>query len=144
MRFLPLFWSLSWFPKQPGMMGILCDPQHPALAGFPTEMHSNWQWWELAQDAPALILNGAPLSLRPIVQVIDDYHRNDRLGAVFEARVGKGKLLVSSLDIESALDQRVVARQLRRSLITYMVSDRVDPKVEIDPAWLKGVVSRTK
>jgi hypothetical protein len=136
MRFLPVFWSLSWFPKQPGTMGILCDPEHPALHEFPTEMHSNWQWWELTQDAPALILNDAPLALRPIVQVIDDYHRNDRLGAVFEARAGKGKLLVSSLDIESDLDRRVVARQLRQSLLTYMSSDRFDPETEVDLDWL--------
>jgi hypothetical protein len=140
MRFLPVFWSLSWFPKQPGTMGILCDPEHPALREFPTDMHSNWQWWELTQDAPALILNDAPAALRPIVQVIDDYHRNDRLGAVFEARAGKGKVLVSSFEIESSLDRRIVARQLRQSLIAYMSSERFDPETEVDLDWLSGMM----
>ena len=47
-RFLPVFWSPVWFPtQQPNTMGILCDPKHPALADFPTEFYSNWQWYEL-------------------------------------------------------------------------------------------------
>ena len=31
----------------PTTLGILCDPRHPALANFPTEFNSNWQWWYL-------------------------------------------------------------------------------------------------
>ncbi|HEY0946890.1 MAG TPA: hypothetical protein VGD81_16535, partial [Opitutaceae bacterium] len=33
-RFVPVFWSPLHFPKQPGTMGILCDPAHPALREF--------------------------------------------------------------------------------------------------------------
>src|SRR5690606_18685782 len=44
-RFAPVFWSPVHFPDQPGTMGILCDPQHPALDDFPTDAYSNWQWW---------------------------------------------------------------------------------------------------
>jgi hypothetical protein len=126
-RFLPVFWSLSWFPKQPGTMGILCDPKHPALAGFPTGSHSDWQWWELNEGSRAFVLDETPPGFRPIVQVIDDYHRNHKLGSVFEARVGRGKLLVSSLDVESNPEVRVAARQLRKSLLDYAASDRFNP-----------------
>ena len=44
--FSSIFWNTAWTNRQPPhTLGILCDPAHPALAGFPTESHSNWQWW---------------------------------------------------------------------------------------------------
>ncbi|MBI4875239.1 MAG: hypothetical protein HY822_11460 [Acidobacteria bacterium] len=108
--FTTSFWSLRWFPKRPETMGILCDPKHPALADFPTRSHSDWQWWDLLSRSQALILSDAPPAYRPIVQVIDDPTRNHKLGAVFEARVGAGKLLVSTFELESSLESRPAGR----------------------------------
>ena len=139
-RFLPVFWSLSWFKNQPGTLGILCDPQHPALEGFPTDRHSNWQWWELTENARAFLLDETPGGLRPIVQVIDDYHRNHKLGAVFEARAGKGSLLACSLDLETSLEVRPVARQLRHSLLRYAASPRFQPAVELESGALEAIL----
>ncbi|MEK7406898.1 MAG: sugar-binding domain-containing protein [Acidobacteriota bacterium] len=140
MRFLPVFWSLSWFKAQPGTLGVLCDPSHPALAGFPTDIHSNWQWWEITEGARAFVLDGTPGDLRPIVQVIDDYHRNHKLGAVFDVRVGRGRLLVSSFDLESDLDKRPAARQLRRSLLDYAASERFQPAATLDRNEIELIV----
>ena len=140
MSFLPVFWSLSWFPKQPGTMGILCDPKHPALAEFPTEGHSDFQWFELTEGARAFVLDDLAPGFRPIVQVIDDFHRNHKLGAVFEARVGPGKLLVSSLDLDTRLGERVVARQLRYSLLSYAGDERFNPRDELGVAQLTALL----
>jgi hypothetical protein len=140
-RFLPVFWSLSWFPKQPGHLGILCDPAHPSLAGFPTDFHSNFNWWELTQDAPVFLLNDTPAEFRPLIQVIDDYHRNHKLGVVFETKAGSGKLLVTSLDLESDLNARLAARQLRRSLLDYMNSSRFNPRLELPSGTLEALFS---
>ena len=63
-RFLPVFWSPVWFPTQT-TMGILCDPRHPALARFPTEFHSNWQWWNLLEHSRSVVLDDTPASYRP-------------------------------------------------------------------------------
>lgn len=117
-------------------MGILCDPKHAALAAFPTEAHSGWQWWHLMSRGRALILNDAPATFRPIVQVIDDPTRNYKLGAVFEARSGKGKLLVSTFNLETDLDNRLAARQLRDSLLRYAASNRFNPAEELDMEYL--------
>jgi hypothetical protein len=135
-RFLPVFWSFTWFPKQPGTLGILCDPRHPALAGFPTEAYSDFEWWEPMQPSRAFILDDTPAGFRPIVQVIDDYHRNHKLGAVFETRVGRGRLLVTSLDVTSNPEGRPAARQLRRSLLDYMASEKFAPAAELSRAML--------
>ncbi|MCP5528738.1 MAG: glycoside hydrolase, partial [Verrucomicrobiales bacterium] len=43
--FSSIFWNTAWTGRQaPTTLGILCDPKHPALEGFPTDFHSNWQW----------------------------------------------------------------------------------------------------
>jgi hypothetical protein len=140
MRFLPVFWSLSWFPKQPGHLGIYCDPSHPALAGFPTDTGSDFQWWDVTENSAAFILNETSAAFRPIVQVIDDYHRNHKLGAVLETRVGRGKLLLTTFDLESDLATRHAARQLRRSLLDYMSSAKFEPKDELPPATLQTLL----
>jgi len=133
-HFLPVFWSLSWFKEQPGTLGVLCDPKHPALAGFPTEEHSNYQWWDVTQNSRAFILDDSPSGYRPIVQVIDDYHRNHKLGAIFETRVGETKVVVCGFDLETDLDKRPAARQLRASLLAYMNSPDFKPTTTLDLA----------
>jgi len=128
--FSSVFWNTAWTGRQaPHTLGILCDPRHPALAEFPTENHSNWQWWYLVSRAGVMILDDLPANLRPTVQVIDDWFTNRRLGLVFEARVGSGKLVVSSLDLRGDLDQEPVARQFRHSLLRYLASGDFQPKV---------------
>jgi hypothetical protein len=130
-RFLPVFWSLSWVKEQPGVMGVLCDPSHPALAGFPTDRQADFQWWDVLEGSHAFVLDNTPAAFRPLVQVIDDYHRNHKLGAVFEARVGKGRLLAVALDLSTGLDKRLAARQLRYSLERYAASESFAPVQEL-------------
>src|SRR6185437_5013999 len=70
--FSSIFWNTAWTHRQaPTTLGILCDPKNPALAEFPAEFHSNWQWWYLINRAGAMILDGLPTNLHPTVQVID-------------------------------------------------------------------------
>ncbi|MBI5396625.1 MAG: discoidin domain-containing protein [Verrucomicrobia bacterium] len=130
--FSSIFWNTAWTRRQPPTtLGILCDPKHPALADFPTDYHSNWQWWYLVSRAGAMILDDLPRELKPIVHVIDDWFTARKLGLVFEAKLGKGKLLVCSVDLKEDLDENPVARQMRSSLLRYMASDRFNPKVAV-------------
>ena len=126
--FTPVFWCVRLFPGQPGTMGLLCDPSHPALAAFPTDAHSDWQWWELLTRSRALILDETPAEYRPLVQVIDNFDRNHKLGAVLEAQVGPGRLLATTIDLEGDLGTRPAAQQLRYSLLSYAASDRFRPR----------------
>ncbi len=140
--FTTVFWSPVWFAEHGGgTMGILCDPKHPALAKFPTDMHTNWQWNEPIANSKAMILDSMPGEIRPIVQMVDNFRRNRRLGLVFEARVGKGRLLVSSIDLIKNIEKRPVSRQLLASLLAYMQSDAFQPKVELDENALTQWIS---
>ena len=126
-RFVQVFWSPIHFPNRPGTMGILCDPQHPALKDFPTEMHANWQWWDICKSGKTLVLDSLE-SIQPIVRMVDNFFKNRNLGLVFEAKVGNGKLLVCSPDLYDDIENRPVARQLLYSLTRYMASDAFEPK----------------
>jgi hypothetical protein len=139
--FSSIFWNTAWTQGQPPhTLGLLCDPRHPALRGFPTESHSNWQWWYPLHSAAPMILDGLPQGLRPIVQVIDDWVTNRKLALVFEARVGRGRLLVSSIDLSDAtLDP--VRRQLRASLLEYVQGDAFNPAVSLSAEALKPILS---
>lgn len=130
--FSSIFWNTAWTKRQaPHTLGILCDPAHPALARFPTDYHSNWQWWDLITKSQIMILNDLPPELRPIVQAIDDWFTNRRLGLVFEASVEGGKLLVCSIDLRTEAATRPVARQMLHSLLTYMQGDQFQPRLRV-------------
>jgi hypothetical protein len=126
-KFLPVFWSPVWFPSQkPNTMGLLCNPLHPLFADFPTEFHSNWQWYELMQHSRAFILDETPAAYRPTLQLIDNFERNHKLGILFEGRVGHGSLLVCGFDLPGMPDDPP-ARQLRASLYSYAGSAAFTP-----------------
>lgn len=87
----------------------------------------------------ALILDNASAAYRPIGQVIANSTRNRKPGAVFEARGGNGKLLLTTFDLATALESRLAARQLRHSLLRYAGSDRFDPQQRLDQKLLDGL-----
>lgn len=138
--FSPIFWNTAWTNWQPPhTLGILCDPRHPALAGFPTDSHSNWQWWEIQARARPFILTDHQ-ALKPLVQVIDDWVTNRKLGYVFEARVGEGRLIACGAELTREAATRPVARQLFGSLMRYMKSDQFAPVSVLTAADLEGLV----
>jgi hypothetical protein len=138
--FSPIFWNTAWTQWQaPHTLGILCDPKHPALAGFPTDFHSNWQWWELQQNARPFILTKMG-DVKPVVQVIDDWFTNRKLGYIFEARVGKGRLLACGMDLSTNPEKRPAARQMLVSLLDYMAGGKFAPATEVTPAGLESLL----
>jgi hypothetical protein len=134
-HFYPLYWSLTFFPGQGKTnIGLLLDEEHPAFDAFPTSFHSDWQWETICNDAKGFILNDLPEKFRPIAQPVDDFHRSNKVGSIFELKVGSGKLLVCGYNLNSELP---VARQLKKSLLNYMESENFQPEQEVKPDWLQ-------
>ena len=117
----------------PGTLGILTDPEHPLFASFPTEMHTNWQWFPVIKASHPFKLDNTAADYRPIVQVIDNIERNHKLGLVFEFAVGKGKLLVVMSDLEKAAEYPE-GEQFYLSVLRYMTSQHFAPKTAITVA----------
>ena len=134
--FSSIFWNTAWTGRQaPTTLGILCDPRHPALAEFPTDFCSDWQWWYLVHRAGALRLDLLPHGTQPIVRVIDDWVTARSLGLIVEGKVGAGKIIVCGFDLTRDADDPV-SQQMRRSLLDYAASDRFAPRSE----WSEGNV----
>ena len=75
---------------------LLCDPEHPALAEFPTCFHSDWQWWPIVRHGRCMVLDETPSDFRPLVQVIDNFERNHKLALAFEALQAAGTAVATS------------------------------------------------
>lgn len=120
----------------PGTLGILTNPEHPIFKGFPTEMHTNWQWFPVIKESHPLVLDNFAKDYRPIVQVIDNIERNHKLGLVMEWKVGAGKLLVCMSDLEKAA-KYLEGKAFYQSVIGYMRSADFNPSAEITVDELK-------
>lgn len=147
-QFIAEFWNWLVFkggaermkrPVSAGTLGILTDPEHPLFRHFPTEFHTNWQWWHVLKNARPLVLDKTDTAYRPIVQVIDNIDRNHKLGLIFECRTGKGSLLVCMANLP-AIQQRPEARQLYYSMLEYMRSSRFQPQTSFSMAQLQEIL----
>ena len=120
--------------RPPHTTGAYIDTRHPLFRyGFPTDSWSNLNWWELLNRAQVMNLMELPLDYQSPIQPIDTWHVSRRLGMLVEARVGKGRLLMTTIDITGRLDARPVARQLRRAILNYMASGDFQPTLELSP-----------
>ena len=126
----------------PGTLGILTNPEHPLFNGFPTEKHTNWQWFDIVKNAHPLILDNFPASYLPTVQVIDNIERNHKLGIIMEWQVGKGKLLLCMADLNKIIAaNHPEGRAFCASLFDYMRSADFQPKHSITVADLQRLLS---
>lgn len=139
-KFVPVFWSPVHFPKQAGTMGMLVDPIHKAFELFPTDMHTDWQWWDLNINSITMIVDSIQGG-NPIVQMVDNFTNNRRLALIYEGKIGKGKIIIASCDLSTDLDGRPVARQMLISILKYMNSENFNPSVIKNPEILKQILS---
>jgi hypothetical protein len=146
--FPPDFWNYGMFknisewnkkPISPGTLGLLMDPVHPIFNDFPTDFHTNWQWFSIIKAGRALVLNNTDPGYRPIVQVIDNLERNNKLGMIFEFAVGKGKILISSAPLNT-MSGDIVAQQLYQSIINYMKSENFAPQYSVSAGFLEKLL----
>lgn len=143
-RFTPVFWNTSWFKmRPPHTLGIWCDPAHPAFQYFPTDNHSDFEWWEILNKAQVMHLEDFPKGFTPLVQPIDTWFMNRKLAFVLEAKVYKGKLIVSSANLSPAnKDSLPAAQQLLYSLQRYMDSDAFDPAYTIPAQIIRDLFTK--
>jgi len=136
-----VFWSPVHFPNQPGTMGLLVNPAHPAFAHFPTDEYTNWQWWDLCKNSTTLVLDSVGINPSAIVlRDIDNFFKNRNMASIIEAKVGKGKLLLCTMDIEHDLEKRPVAAQLKYSLLQYMGGNKFNPVTNLNENNLKKII----
>lgn len=140
-KFVPVFWSPVHFPKQAGTMGLLLNPKHKAFEYFPTEGHTDWQWWSLTTQSTTLVVDSFYRHITSLVECVDNFANNRRLSNLFETNCLNGKLLVCSMDVLENPTMDPVKKQLLYSLIQYMQSDAFVPTQSIAFENIQSLVS---
>lgn len=144
-QYLPVFWNTSWFKmRPPHTTGAYIESSHPLFRhGFPTDSWSNLNWWELLNNAQVMNLMELPAAYQPPVQPIDTWHVSRKLGMIVEAKVLNGSLLITTIDIQNDLQNRLVARQMRNAIIGYMQSEEFNPPLHLDPSVISHFFTKT-
>lgn len=141
--FTPVFWNTSWFKmRPPHTTGILVNPKHPLFRQFPTEYHSNLQWWELLNRANVMQFTDFPADFQPTIQSIDTWFLSRKIGMLFEANVLNGKLMMTTMDLATDTDKRIVARQMHKAVLDYMNSDYFRPQFTIEPERVSDLFTK--
>ena len=142
--YLPVFWNTSWFKmRPPHTTGASIQKEHPLFKWFPTDDWANLNWWELLNKAQVMNLREFPAGYQPAIQPIDTWHVSRKLGMMVEARVGRGKLLVTTMDVSSRLDERLVARQMRKALLCYMQSADFNPSLQVEEEVIADLFTKS-
>lgn len=138
-KFVPVFWSPVHFPNEAGAMGVLCDPLHPALLQFPNDGHTDWQWWFPVKNSVFMDISDIE-DVTPIIEMVDNFTTNRQLGLMFEAKVGNGSLIFSSIDLNSNNMDDPASRQLLKSVLDYMNSEEFAPSGQLKEEKITGLL----
>lgn len=139
----PAFWNTSWFKmRPPHTVGTLINDFHPIFKDFPTDSYTTLQWWELVNRGQIMEITDFPGGFKPIVQPIDTWFINRKLATLFEANVGNGKIVVTSIDLKNGLENRPVARQLYYSILKYMESVHFVPEQNLEMSLIEDLLRK--
>lgn len=142
-QFLPVFWNTSWFKmRPPHTTGSYIQAEHPIFRDFPTDDWQDLQWYELVNNTQVMNLTNFPEDYQPIIQPIDTWHISRKLGMLLEANVLKGRVVLTTLDLNNNLEHRLVARQLRHSILRYMQSADFHPSLTLYPQTIQDLYSK--
>ena len=132
------FWNPIMFKWNPMIVGTLINDHHPLFKEFPTASYADWQWWDILNHATAMEINELK-NINPVIQSIDTYEYNQKLGIAFEARIGKGYIFILCADPEKNIENRPAMKQLLHAVKTYVASDAFSPAEELTPYQLDAL-----
>jgi len=145
---IPVFWNRQMGPGWGRMLGLWIDrkpgeSRAHTLDGFPTGPYFDWQWAQIMGGVRAINLDRLPEELEPVIWAVDDWNRNYKLGLVFECIVGRGRLLVSAIDVTKPSNNPVLERY-RQALVVYARSDCFQPVTAVSLEALRSLFFDTR
>ena len=134
-EFTPDFWNKINFPFQSGTMGQLIDENHPVFRYFPTEDHTDYQWFAMAASR-AVVLNRP---FKSIVTVMDTCEELRFMSQLFEFRCLNGNVLFSSMGLKERMEYPEV-RALLSGIYEYLESYDFSPSESMRTEELRRMV----
>ena len=134
-----VYWSTTWFPgQQMQTLGVWMDKSNPIFDAFHNEGFADWIWWKIFEKGRCFDLKGLSKDYYPIAMPVPDFHNNQRLGSIFELKIGEGKLLISGYALDGNSIEQIV---FRNQLIKYVESENFSPQEITDEAWLNNLLN---
>jgi beta-galactosidase len=119
--------------------------KHPAIAGFPNDGYGDLDAYGILNNGLAVNLDEVPGHIEPIVWALDVPAKLRRMAYLWEARVGRGKLLVSGFNLDVAERNADPAAAWMYALLTrYASSHQFQPKATLPAEWLEQKVSENQ
>ena len=137
-QFTTDFWSVGTFPQQEGGMGLLIDSDHPLFRRFPTSFHTDYQWWLMAGQR-SMLLPDERLADGILVRQMDSFSQLRSLAMLMELRVGRGRILISTMGLKQLPDKPEVLA-LRNAMLTYMQSGEFNPRASVSADGLRALL----
>lgn len=138
----PMFRDICEWMKKPvaiGTMGLMIDTEHPAVKNMLSHKYCTPQWYQIISHADCAILDDVTdQDYRPILQMVDNFERNHKLGILFEGNALNGQILICTSRL-SEIKDRIEARQFAASIKEYVASDAFKPSKTLDFAKLRKV-----
>ena len=142
----------SSFATMPSFVGTVGNcgtmiSDHPIFEGFPHEGYCDMQFFDLIGGEraphvcvpfhlvppPVFDLDKWPVKVEPILRSIPNWKRCSNRAYIFEAKVGKGRLLACQMMVFENLFLRPEARWFMDSILRYMDGNAFQPKAEVTP-----------
>lgn len=136
----PMFRNISLRTKKPvspGTMGLLIDNSHPVFKSFPTGKYTDWQWWSVVKNSRPMFLDQTNERYKPIIQVVDNFERASKLGILYEFKLGKGAILICSVDLSK---NDIVINALENAISQYVHSEKFNPKETVTKEELARII----
>lgn len=140
-RYKPCWWLGD--PNGDSNVGTVIAKGHPAVSALRHEGWCDLNFYHLIEGSRAVLLDDLPVKVDPIVRCLDVHASMRNKAYLFEAKVGNGRLLVSSFNTLDALKEGdPAAGFLLDTLIRYALSPDFKPRAALTIDYLKSAADR--
>ena len=133
---LPTTFRIGMAGRCSGNLATVIKRDHPIFRDFPHDGYCGWQFRRLMEGGRAVQLE-AGIPFDPIVDVASSVKNVIRQAALFEYRIGEGRLLVCSFAFH---EDDPAAGWLKDRLVEYAASDSFAPTHSLTADQLRAVV----
>lgn len=122
--------------------GTIIDTSHPAMQEMPAQDWCDLMYYNLLTDSRAVNLTALASGIAPIIRCLDLPSQLRSKAYLFEANVGKGRLLVAAMNVQGALEKSdPAAGYFVDRLIKYATGSNFKPAAECEAQQLRKLVS---
>lgn len=97
---------------------------HPITNSFPHDGFFDWQFYSMMELGSAVTFNNPDIPFDPIVEAVGSYKTIIKQSSLFEFNVGKGKLLVCSLNLNTT---DTAAMYMLNNILNYANGNEFNP-----------------